>query len=347
MPRRLKNIRPWKGKLQAYTEIHGKTHSQTFALSTSTETMRAWIKTERDKFAKARPSAGSFGADIVDYLTRVTGMVSYQQRAAHLALWGAALGRDRPRHGITTAEIDRVLNGWIVDGFAPRTIRKRRMSFLSMWNLLDGRDAPNPVRTSQCPREPKAEARGLSYAIIQTIFDALGPSHGKLRLQVIAWTGLPPGMLGKVQKEDLNLSQKTLRVRPRRKGAGVEARTLPLLPQAVEAFRAFDAAGLYGPFSVPSLNSLFRRGCAAADPPVEGVSLYDLRHSFGTMLYRVTKDLATVARFLMHANVGMSQRYAIGAMREVDRAAADLAGKTLSQKPVRAKKHRKRNHLHV
>jgi hypothetical protein len=36
---------------------------------------------------------------------------------------------------------------------------------------------------------------------------------------------------------------------------------------------------------------------------VSGVRLYDLRHSFGTMLYRVTKDLATVSRFLMHANV--------------------------------------------
>ena len=64
-----------------------------------------------------------------------------------------------------------------------------------------------------------------------------------------------------------------------------------------------------------------------------GVSLYDLRHSFLTMLYRVTKDLATVARFALHANVAMSQRYTAGALQDVDRAAADSAGKYLSLIP--------------
>ena len=86
-------------------------------------------------------------------------------------------------------------------------------------------------------------------------------SRGKLRITVLAWTGLPPGMLAKVQRDDLNLDAQTIRVRPRRKGAGVEARTLPLLPQAVEAFRAFDQAQAYGPYSIPSLNQVFVRAC--------------------------------------------------------------------------------------
>jgi integrase len=336
MPRRLKNIRSWKGKLQAYTEIHGKTHARTFPLGTPTETMRAWVTKERETYATGRAVAGSFAADIAEYLTRVTALVTYPQRSKQLAMWRVALGADRPRRTITTADIDRVLQDWLLAGLAPGTVKKRRMVLLSMWHTLDGKHAPNPVRASASPREPKPEARGLPYPVIQRLLDAMPPSTGKLRITVLSWTGLPPGMLGKVQPDDLNLPAKTLRVRPRRKGAGVEARTLPLLPQAVEALRAFDQAHAYGPYSIPSLNQVFVRACRRADPPVTGVSLYDLRHSFLTMLYRVTKDLATVARFAMHANVAMSQRYAMGAMQDVDRAAADLAGQHLSRNPVHA-----------
>jgi integrase len=333
MPRRLKNIRPWKGGWQAYTEIRGKTKAKSFPLTTPVEEMRTWIKQQRDAQLTVKATSGSFAADVKDSLTRVTALVTYRQRTKQLAMWVTALGADRPRRTITTAEIDRVLQGWLLDGLAPGTVRKRRMVLLSMWNRLDGKEAPNPVRASVCPREPKPEARGLSYDVIQRLLEVMPPSTGKLRIAVLAWTGLPPGLLGKVQPADLQLENRTVRVRPRRKGAGVEARTLPLLEQAVEAFRAFDQAQAYGPYSIPSLNQVFVRACRRTRPIVAGVSLYDLRHSFGMMLYRVTKDLATVARFLMLANVAMAARYAAGAMQDVDRAAADLAGKSLSHIP--------------
>lgn len=334
MPRRLKNIRPWKGGWQAYTEIHGKTRSKSYPLSTPVEDMRAWIKSQRDTHAPVKATRGSFGADITDYLTRVTALVTYDQRSKQLGLWQEALGADRPRRTITTADIDRVLQGWLLAELAPATVKKRRMVLLALWNTLDGKEAPNPVRGSVAPREPKPEARGLSYDVIGRILAVLPPSQSQRRIAVLAWTGLPPGLLGKVEPDDLNLAAATLRVRPRRKGAGVEARTLPLLPQAVAAFQAFHDAQAYGSYSIPSCNQVFVRACHRTRPIVVGASLYDLRHSFLTMLYRVTKDLATVARFALHANVAMSARYAAGAMQEVDRAAADLAGKSLSLLPV-------------
>lgn len=347
MPRRLKNIRPWKGGWQAYTEIRGKTYAKSFPLSATVEEMRAWIQRERDLRRTAKAVKGSFAAEITDYLTRVSAMTSYKQRAAHLALWADALGKDRPRRTIKTAEIDRVIQGWLLEGLAPRTIRKRRMSFLSMWNLLDGKDAPNPVRSSQCPREPKDEARSLDYDTIGRLLDSMKPGPTKTRLAVLVWTGLPPGLIGKIQPTDLNLTAKTLRVRPRRKGAGVEARTLPLLPQGVEALRQFDREKLYGHFDPHRLNALFHRACKKQTPPLTGFRVYDLRHSFLTMLYKVTKDLATVARFALHANVAMSQRYALGANVDVDRAAAESAGNYLSRKPDPHNKDHKENDLHA
>lgn len=336
MPRRLKNIRPWKGGWQAYTEIQGKTRSKSFPIATPVDEMRAWIKQQRDTSPTTTIASGSFAADVAGYLTRVTALVTYAQRSQHLGLWLAQLGADRPRRSITTADVDRVLQGWLLAGLAEGTVRKRRMALLSMWHTLDGKDAPNPVRASVAPREPKPEARGLSYDVIERLLEAMRPSTGKLRIAVLAWTGLPPGLLGQVQPADLNLLNATLRVRPRRKGKGVEARTLPLLPQAVEAFTAFDQAHAYGRYSIPSLNQVFVRACRRTQPIVVGASLYDLRHSFGMMLYRVTKDLATVARFLLHANVAMAERYAAGALQDVDRAAAALAGQTLSRRPVPA-----------
>lgn len=346
MPRKLKNIRPWKGGWQAYTEIHGRTKSKSFPRSTTVPKMRAWIKKLRDKHRPAKVTEGTFGYEVADYLTRVSAMTSYAQRAAHLALWVQALGPERPRETITTAEIDRVIQRWIVAGLAPRTIRKRRMSFMSMWNTVDGKDAPNPIRLSQCPREPKDEARSLDYETIQQLFDLMAPSSSKTRLLVMAWTGLPPGMIGKIERADLNLTAKTLRVSPRRKGAGVEARTLPLLPQGVEVMQQFDREKLYGPFNPHSLNALFHRACKKHTPPIEGFRAYDLRHSFLTMLYKVTGDIATVARFALHANVAMSQRYTMGANFDVDRAAADSAGIYLSPKPVPENNTSTDNDLH-
>ena len=134
MPRRLKNIRPWKGGWQAYTEIRGRTRSKSYPIATSVEEMRAWIKQQRYTYATVKAARGSFAADVTDYRTRVTALVTYPQRSKQLAMWVAALGADRPRRTITTTDIDRVLQGWLLAGLAPGTVKKRRMVLLSMWN---------------------------------------------------------------------------------------------------------------------------------------------------------------------------------------------------------------------
>lgn len=341
MPKRLKNIRKWKNSWQCYVEVHGRTYSKSYPLTTPVEDMRAWIETTRKKHAKPTDARGSFAADIQDYLSRIAALPSHGHRKQQLALWATALGRDRPRRTITTAEIDRLLQTWLLDGLHANTVRNRRSALLALWHKLDGKDAENPVRAAYCPPAAKPETRGRSYEELDRVIAAMKPSASQIRIRCLLWSGLPPGMLAKITKADLRLARAELRVVPRRKGAGVEARTLPLLPQAVEAFTDFDAADLYGSYNISALNQVFVGACQRVDPPVLGVSLYDLRHSFGTMLYRVTKDLATVARFLLHADIHMTQRYAQGAMADVDRAAADLAGSLfsrLSARPVPAGK---------
>jgi len=360
--RKLPGIRPWKGQLQAYVRVRGTRYSKSFPKGTAPDVLTRWQTTQRRLHGGATVPGGSFAADIQTYLARVSAMPTYHQRAAHLELWAQELGRDRARHSITTAEIDAVMQRWLTtpstpakgrpsgpEGIAPATVRKRRISLLALFHKLDGKDAPNPVRASSAPRAPKPEARGLDYATIATILQAMPESLAKRRATVIAYTGLPPGMLARVQRSDLHLAAATLRVAARRKGAGVAARTIPLSPLAVDAFRAFDDAKAYGAFTVQNVNLSFQRACRKVD--VHGVTLYDLRHAFGAQLYRVTHDLATVGRFLLHANLVTTARYAEAANQDVDVQAVQRfaqavgGGQKVPPKGVRRRKRKIIKHL--
>ncbi len=368
MPRKLKGIRPWKGKWQAYVQVDGRTYAKSYPLTTAIETMRAWRESQRRTHAaRAAPDAGSFAADVADYLSRITALPTYHQKAAHLELWLDALGRDRPRHSITAADIDRIMQGWLTTptmpdyasgqrgrpsdphGLAPGTVRKRRTTLRSLFSLLDGKHAANLVRASQSPQDAKPELRGTDYATIARILAAMPESPTKRRVTVLAYTGLPPQLLKSVTRADLRLADGAIRVRPRRKGRGVEARTLPLTPDGLAAVRAFDQAHAFGWFDTEKANISFQRACRRVD--VHGLTLYDLRHSFGAQLYRVTRDLATVARFLLLASTKMAERYAHAANQDVDAAAAAAflppvaapvsprkKGKSLSRKPVPRRK---------
>jgi len=344
MPRTLIGIKRRRGGWRVEVRIHRKLHTKQFPLETPISEMRAWREDQVDTYAAASPSAGSFGADIATYLARVAAMPTLHQRAAHLELWARALGRDRPRRTITTTEIDGVLQGWLED-HAPGTVRKRRTALQSFFAKMNGKKStvPNPVKGSDNPIAPKAEARALDYFRIADAIAAMPTyrdtkkghprqlSLAPIRARVIAYTGIPPGILQQIRPGDLQLTAGTVRVVPRHKGAGVEARTLPLTAEGLAAFKAFHAANAYGPFSTEALNRAFKKGCKAAGLDPATVHLYDLRHSFLTLLYRVTRDLATVGRLGLHAEGSkVTARYAKGADQEVDVAAATALNQFLT-----------------
>lgn len=335
MPRKLKGIRRRRNTWEVNVRVHGHLYTDTFPLTTPVQEMKDWRAEQVEKYGGERTTAGSFGADIVTYLARVAAMPSLNQRAAHLELWARALGRDRPRRSITVEEIDVVLQDWL-DTCAPGTVRKRRTALQSFFAKMNGKKSRlvNPVKGSDAPKEPKPEARGLDYVTLERAIAAMPDqrdtkkglparvNQSKIRARVIAYTGIPPGLLKTIRPSDLQLAAGTVRIRPRSKGGGVEARTVPLIPEAIAAFRDFHAAACYGPFATESLNRSFKRGCARAGLDPATVHLYDLRHSFLSQVYRVTRDLATVGRLGLHAEGSpVTARYAKGANQAVDVAA--------------------------
>jgi integrase len=388
-------IRRRGNRWQAFVKIAGKFYAEYFPIVTPPEDMQQWRVDERKKRGKGAAPAGSFAADIEAYVRRKSAMPTIAQRAAHLELWAAALGRDRPRASITPEEIDRVMQGWLSTptnqpdpavrgrrgrpsapgGLSRATVKKRRAALRAFFNSMNGHTGGvNPVRGSACPIvSTDLEARGIPMADAARIVAALPEwvdvkpgaipvrARGRLFADAMLWTGLPPNLLNAIRAIDLALeaSVPTMRIRGRDKGQGVEARTIPIGPQAVAAFRRIAAADAFGRMPA-NLNQGIKRAAVRAGVPVPAdFHLYDLRHSYGTALYRQTRDEGAVGRALMHAKHSrMARRYTEAAHLEVDAAGVAALGQTyaaildapakkLPPKVATPRKHQRNKHLRI
>jgi integrase len=357
----LPGIRDKRSGRQAYVRVRGKLITKMFPADAPDSELIAWHEEQRAAAPREAtddaPVRGSFAADVAADAPRVAAKPTAGQIAAHLALWIAELGGDRPTRSITTREIDAVIQRWQVtattpepgkpgrpsdpDGLRPGTIRKRIGNLRAFLNRTLGKSASNPVRGSAIPKPPKPEIRGLDYATIERILAAMPReldakpgtvpvrSFGYLRAAVMAYTSLTPAMIKKLRPGDLRFEADKVHVRERLKGGGVEPRTLELTAHGVAALRAFHEADAYGNYCTQTVNLGFKRAAKRIGLDPTTIHQYDLRHSFGAEMYRTTGDLATVGRFMMHAaGSTITARYAAAANAAVDRAAASafLAG---------------------
>src|SRR6185312_11079073 len=106
------------------------------------------------------------------------------------------------RPTIKPFEIQAVLHRWRQAGLAEDTCNKRRTALMALWHRLDGRSAYNPVREVSRFRPPQPTARGLDYPTIRKIFRKMPDSATKIRLEVMAYTGLRPIQVKRLQRED-------------------------------------------------------------------------------------------------------------------------------------------------
>jgi integrase len=233
--------------------------------------------------------------------------------------WAAYFGR-RPRASITPQMIRARLEQLFADGAAPGTVNRNRTALMSLWTVLDGKSARNPVRDVPKYREPAGEPRALSYLTIYRILVCMRPSKTRTRLRVLAWTGWPHKQIGQLKAEHLALDVKTLTgrayVTPRRKGAGTRGVWLPLLPGAVRALHAFHQEDCYGEFSTSSMRHAFRLGLSKLNAHRKALKLrpltarpYDLRHSFGTMLALRGVPERVIQMLMLHGTAEQTRRY--------------------------------------
>lgn len=329
----------------------GRNVSKRFPKETPIAAMKAWREDQRAE-ARRRPRPKTlvgFAADCARYLIAVAAMPSFTDRARQIREWLAVFG-DCLTTSITPAQIRAARDRWLTVGpklvqttnaagqrvwgaraqpLSASTVNGRLRALENLFTVLYGRRADNPVREvpeADPPDDaPRAIPRDVVAAILAALPDRGRPIRGggipedsltKARLTVMAYTGLSHSQLARVQPADVDLELGTLYLRPRHKGRATKAgkgHTVPLLPEAIAAFRHFAALECWGKFSRHSMRKSFRRACASLGLP-DTLRVYDIRHGFGSQLYAAGGDLHATGVFLGHRDPRTTERYTMAAV---------------------------------
>lgn len=329
----------------------GRVVRRTFPAGTDVRVMQAWRQDQQARAhvrRKQRARRGTFEADARHYLACVTALTTYKERARQIGLW-IDVFQQTPRDAITPALIRAQRDRWLTEPRAPgqppvgpHTVNLRLRALSNLYTVLDGPRAENPVRDVEEVAEPESGPRDWDYATIERLIDAMPdwgrPEKGhappprsltKIRIRVLAYTGLSATSLMRVRARDVDLARGWLVVPARAKGAGAASALLPLLPPAIEAFRELAAAGGFGPFSISSMWKSFQRAARAAG--VEDATPYRLRHSFATVAYDLTEDEHLVMLLLQHRALKTSAKYRQRAIARVLQRKVARLGAALGQ----------------
>lgn len=359
----LPGIRRTPASWQVFAKVRGEFRSKCFPLDTGTlelKRQRDLLKTESyyGRLLDAAHGPG-FAAEAKSYKALVTGMPSYRDRAYEVDAWARAFG-DRPRATITGRDIRAVLERWRLDGRADGTgglslssLNRRRTSLMALWTALDGRSAANPVKdvppyTEHQNEQVRAQDPRILYRLIARVGRRRPPSKTRARLRLMLWTGWPQKQVMALRPADIDWTpgREAARVSGRRKGKGSPPRTVPLLPGAVRALRAFEAAEAWGPFSTSAMHSSMARAVAEENawrarlskPPIAPVRPYDLRHTFGSELAKRLTDERAIQEFMLHRTPQQTRRYTESATAErLERARRELVGTPDLHQPRAAK----------
>ena len=159
----------------------------------------------------------------------------------------------------------------------------------------------------------------------RTLDDA---SKTKARLAVMGFTGLTQAQLKELRPQDVFWRESATRAPGRSKGKGASAQVLPVTRRGLEALARFAELDYRGTFSNASLNKSFQRACEKVG--IVGKRAYDLRHTFGTEMYRRTHDPLVVQQLMSHRLSETTRRYILGAVPDVVQRAVDAVDEQLS-----------------
>lgn len=360
--------------LAAIVTVGAQRDEGRFPTGTALEDIEAWRLERRAKFLKDRGTVGRRGSLAADALAFVASMPAGRPRDDYddlLTHWRNSPLGEKARADITEMDVRTQLGRW--EATASASTRRHRLRALRvLYRRVDGAGSANPTVGITITPE-KALPREIPIALVEQLLENLpdrgrpvkgetkrnGPgrsttSETKIRLRVMAWTGLPQMQLERLRKVDVDFAGARLRLRPRRKGRGVSGAWVPLIPPAVDALRAYAAANLWEQsFSRQSMNKTWQRTIKRTKAQLEaqavdtgdtapleafeqnipeGCRPYDLRHSFLSEALRQTGDLAAVGELAQHANLQTTKRYTEGAVS--DRARAAVAAMSQRWQPA-------------
>ena len=289
-----------------------------FPKGTALRTMRLWQEATRADMRRQdiRPVRGTLAGDAPRYLSIMNARLAHpEHREQELESWMGKFG-ERRRDSIEREEIRQQMLDWEAAGSAASTIKHRLSALSQLYETLDGKDAHNPVRGIERPKEPRPRPGGRSFAIIQTVLKVFAERVAKqnrgwktlARLRVIALTGMRHSQVMRLQREDVVLDHEAPHVMVVDPGKDGAPHVKPLTTDGVEAFELFIAKNAFGEFSQSALYKSWKQACEEAGVPF--FNPYRLRHSYATALRAEGMDLADVQVLLGHKSSKTTARYA-------------------------------------
>ena len=199
------------------------------------------------------------------------------------------------------------------EGKAPRTVNFELSVLRAMWNwLIDIHDLPifNPASKIKHLKEPEQVRKAIREEALVALFGACEGYHEALLLRLGLTTGLRGQTMLLLDWKDIDLTSKQIEI-PAEKLKSGRGQTLPLRDDVVELLGKFETKegrvfeGYAGAMSTmrEKWNSLVRRA------GLQGITLHQLRHTFGTMMLRAGGDLRTVQEMLGHKSMKTTALY--------------------------------------
>lgn len=263
---------------------------------------------------------------------------NYRLDLEHLTEW--LQERDITSWGAMDRQAVRAWLSWLHrEGYAPASMTRKLAAARSLFRFLirEGEIVHNPLMLVPAPKGRQSLPNVLTIEEIERLLSAPSPTtplgvRDRCLLEVLYATGLRVGELLSLRLDDIDWSERTLRVR----GKGMKERIVLLGDVAMDALelyvhrsrpellkgRATEALFLSHigqPLSVRGFHAVLRPHLEAADI-ARRVTPHTLRHSFATHLLEGGADLRSVQELLGHASVSTTQVYthvSEGYLREV------------------------------
>lgn len=303
-----------------------------FPRGTAMKEIRDWQTNQRALLTRKRGkpkrrSKDSFAVDVTSYLTTVESRPSYGSAKACLGAWVSVFG-DRRRSTLTLIELQATMDGWHRNDDNPEgrysgsMLNHCKDHLVRLYRALDQcEDADNVATKLRRYEQADLQPRAIDDAIVDEVLAIMPPSRTRACLKIMAYVGMPPARQRRLKPADLNLAAKTVYLVRRRKGGGTEEKTFPLTEKGVEALTEFVQLNAWGGVTKESLYTCFLRGVSAVNrkrarleqPLIAPVRPYDLRHTFGTRVYRETGDLGIAAE-LLDVTLQTAKRYTLTAV---------------------------------
>lgn len=266
---------------------------------------------------------GTLAADVSRYLKSYfgEGRPGRAERERHLQIWMEALGRDTFRSRVTREDVSRTLQNWRGVGLSADTCNKRRAALMAFYNALDGKGGSNPIRDVPKFRVSAPLPRGIDYALIERALAKMAYCRTRARLKLMAYTGARPIQIARLRPEDWDEKGRTLLLHATDKGQGTKPHRVPLSAKAMDAMREFEDTEAWGPFTVAPMGRMWKAVAIPVGIPKDLTRPYDLRHSFGTEVYRTTGDLRITKDLLGQSSFAMAERYTLAAIPDRQREA--------------------------